>query len=68
MLELELDPDLLELDWLRLWLELPLAGSAGDPSRTAISSGPLTPAPKFCEIRSYAWRDVVDFESAAVSC
>ena len=40
---------------------------AGEPSETARISGPLTPAPKFCEIWSYARRAVVEVESAAVS-
>ena len=40
---------------------------AGEPSETATISGPFTPAPKFFEIRSYAWRAVVDVDSAATS-
>ena len=40
---------------------------AGDPSETATSSGPFTPAPKLSEIRSYARRAVVDVDSAATS-
>ena len=40
---------------------------AGEPSETATISGPFTPAPKFWEIWSYAWRAVVEFESAATS-
>ena len=40
---------------------------AGEPSEAATISGPFTPAPKLCEIRSYARRAVVDVESAATS-
>src|SRR5689334_8625072 len=40
---------------------------AGDPSDTAMSSGPFTPAPKLSEIWSYARRAVVDVDSAATS-
>src|SRR5215475_9722528 len=40
---------------------------AGEPSDTAISSGPFTPAPKLSEIRSYARRAVVEVDSAATS-
>src|SRR5215831_2543252 len=40
---------------------------AGEPSETATSSGPFTPGPKLSVIRSYAWRAVVDFDSAATS-
>src|SRR5215831_9585927 len=40
---------------------------AGEPSDTAMSSGPFTPAPKLSEIRSYARRAVVDVDSAATS-
>src|SRR5215471_11667011 len=40
---------------------------AGEPSETAISSGPFTPAPKLSETRSYARRAVVDVDSAATS-
>ncbi len=40
---------------------------AGEPSETAMISGPLTPGPKFCEIRSYARRSVVEVDSAATS-
>ncbi len=43
-------------------------GCAGEPSEIAMINGPLLPAPKFSDIRSYAWRAVVDFDSAAVSC
>src|SRR5215475_13087363 len=42
-------------------------GCAGEPSDTAISSGPFTPAPKLSEIRSYARRAVVEVDSAATS-
>ena len=38
---------------------------AGEPSETAMISGPFTPGPKFCEIRSYARRSVVEVDSAA---
>src|SRR5215469_8000222 len=40
---------------------------AGEPSETAMSSGPFTPAPKLSETRSYARRAVVDVDSAATS-
>ena len=35
------------------------AACAGEPSDTAMISGPLTPGPKYFESRSYAWRAVV---------
>src|SRR5215469_17297957 len=40
---------------------------AGEPSETATSSGPFTPGPKLPVIWSYAWRAVVDLDSAATS-
>jgi hypothetical protein len=49
--ELELpELELLELELPEL--ELPDGACAGVPSLTAISSGPLTPGPKYWEIRS----------------
>ena len=45
--------DELLLDELLLDDELlPDAGSAGDPSDTAMMNGPLTPGPKYLAIRS----------------
>ena len=41
---------------------------AGEPSLTAIRSGPFDPGPKYLVVRSYAWRIVVDSDMAALSC
>src|ERR1700727_3718741 len=41
---------------------------AGEPNLTATRSGPLTPSPKLSAIWSYAWRAVVEVESAPMSC
>ncbi len=65
--ELDEDEDF-ELDELEELEELELAGLAGEPSLTAIRSGPLVPGPKLLAVRSYARRTVVDVEYAAMSC
>src|SRR3984957_5424145 len=51
------------------WLGDPEEGGAcaGVPRVTATISGPLTPGPKFADMRSYARRAVVEVDSAATS-